>query len=212
MERIDIHHATAEVLARAAARAAEVLRSGGVIVYPTDTVYGLGADATNEHAVARVVRIKGRDTGKPMLAMVASVEDMERYATVTNLARQLATQYFPGPLSLVLTVKAERFAVPLVKDNATGFRIPDQVFCHLLSQTCTAPITSTSVNLSGQEQPRSLDRMLEQLGERVADIDLVIDAGTLPMSPPSTLVDARHERAVILREGAISRQALEAFL
>lgn len=212
MERIDIHNATADELARAVRRAAEVLEAGGVIVYPTDTVYGLGADAINEAAVERVAMIKGREAGKPMLVMVSSVADMERYAEVTELARALVDEFLPGPLSLELKKKESAPPAPIGGTDFLSFRIPDQPFCAALSRAFKKPITSTSVNRSGHEQPRTLSAMLAQLGDAARHIDLVVDAGELPESLPSTLVSARGTQAVILREGAVSREALLAYL
>jgi len=184
--------------------AVRVLHAGGVIVYPTDTVYGLGADATNADAVALVRRIKGRDAAKPILAMVADLPMLEAYAEMTPLARRLAEAYLPGPLSLVLAVRGEALAPVASVDGSAGFRLPDQPFCRAVAAAFGRPVTSTSVNRSGEPQARDIQNMLAQLGEHARDISLIVDAGTLPLRPPSTIVDARGTEPVVLRAGGIS--------
>lgn len=194
------------------AAAEAVLQSGGVVVYPTDTVYGLGADATYPEAVARIVRIKQRDTHKPMLVMTASLNDAASFAHVTPLARALAQQFLPGPLSLELEKTDNRLSPPAGGPDYIAVRIPAHPFCLALATAFPKPIISTSVNIAGHEQPRTLSAMLEALGPNAQLVDLVIDGGTLPSSLPSTLVDARGPKACILREGAVSREQLAKYL
>lgn len=180
------------------------LATGGVIVYPTDTVYGLGADATNAAAVALVRRIKGREAEKPILALVSGVAMLARYARMTPLAHELARRYLPGPLTLVLEAKDDSLAPIAAGDGSVGFRIPAMPFCLLLAQTFDRPITSTSVNASGMQQQPTLDAMLAQIGERAGLISVVCDAGTLHPREPSTIVDARGETPIVLRSGSIT--------
>jgi L-threonylcarbamoyladenylate synthase len=189
-----------------------VLKEGGVIAYPTDTVYGLGADATNHDAVMRIREIKSRVDDKPILAMVADIAMLEEYAELTPLACAIAEEFLPGPLSLVLTARDDRLLPVAGKDRAVGFRMPDTELCRALPHALGRPVTSTSLNKAGQPQPRTLSLMLEQLGDQQAHIDLVIDEGELPLSPPSTVLDVRGEKAIVLREGAISVDALRCFL
>ena len=182
-----------------------VFRAGGVIVYPTDTVYGLGADATNSKAVELVRTIKGRDAAKSILALVADRAMLEQYAEVTPLAARLAGAFWPGPLSLVLTVRNDTLASIASTDGSAGFRMPNHAWCTALVAAYGRPITSTSVNRSGRAQPKTLPDMLDQLGIQADRISLVVDAGTLPVTAPSTIVDARGDTPLILREGTISR-------
>lgn len=189
--------------------ACETLHAGGVIVYPTDTVYGFGADVTNGRAVQVVRTIKGREDTKPILAMVADVEMMEAYAVMTPLARELAVRFLPGPLSLILTARDDCLSAIATNDGAVGFRIPSHPFCEQLTKKYGFPITSTSANTSGKPQARELVHMLSQVGEEgVALIERVYDFGVLPLSAPSTIVDVRGDTPVVLREGAISRSTL----
>ncbi len=183
--------------------ALDALKAGGVIAYPTDTVYGLGADATDRSAVELVRRIKGRDANTPILALVSDMDMLERYADVTPLARELAAHYLPGRLTLVLEARGDHLAPVAQSDGSVGFRIPAMPFCLALARAFDRPITSTSMNLSGVQQEPALSGMLSQLGDRADHISLVCDAGVLPPSEPSTIVDARGLRPVVLRKGAV---------
>jgi L-threonylcarbamoyladenylate synthase len=189
----------------------EVLRAGGVIVYPSDTVYGLGCDATNPDAVARVRRIKGREESQPILAMIADLGMLEQYAVLTPLSRKLSAEFLPGPLSLILTAHTPTLSPIASSDGSLGFRIPNYPFCLALAEAFHTPITATSVNRSGREQPRTVVEMLTQLGTQADDVTLVIDVGELPTQIPSTVVDGRGTTLRILREGALPSEKLVGF-
>jgi L-threonylcarbamoyladenylate synthase len=192
-------------------RCVDILARGGVIVYPTDTVYGLGADATNPDAVARVRNIKGKQSDRPILAMVADIAMLEQYAEQTPLSRKLAAAFLPGPLSLILKAHTKALDPIVSEDGSLGFRISKHPFCLAVADAFHKPITSTSVNRSGMVQPRVVGDMLAQLGTAAQEIDLVVDAGDLMEHTPSTIVDARGKSVVVVREGAISRDRLLGF-
>lgn len=180
------------------------LQSGGVILYPTDTLYGLGADALSDEAVAKIYTIKGRDEGKPIHAIVRDLEMAERYAFVDGIARILAKRFLPGPLTLILKKKTG-IETGIAKGIDTfGIRIPDNTFCMALVDSFGGPITTTSANRAGMQPCESVEEILEQLGENAQQIACVVDGGTLPKRAPSTVVDCSGERPIILREGAIS--------
>ncbi len=189
-----------------------MLRNGGTIVYPTDTVYGLGADVTNESAVQCVRQLKGRAADKPILAMVADLDMLSMYAEVTPLARALTEQFLPGPLTLVLKTTSSELATVAGSEGTAGFRIPNHPFCLELARTFQKPITSTSVNLSGMAQPRDVQTMLSQLDQTTCRVAHVVDHGALSGNTPSTIVDARGTHVVILREGALLRSAFAGLL
>lgn len=194
---------SASNVAKCAARAAEVLRAGGVVLYPTDTLYGLGADALSDEAVAKVRRIKGREEKKPIHCIVADIAMAERYAEVGSATRLLAEEFWPGPLTLVLRKKLE-FTTGIARDIETiGIRIPKNNFCIALAREFGRPHTATSANVSGMPPERSVEAILAQLDEAARDIDIIIDAGTLPAQKPSTVVDVSGVHPIILREGAI---------
>lgn len=182
--------------------AANVLKKGGIILYPTDTLYGLGVDALSDEAVSKLYRIKARDERKPVHAIVSDLDMAARYAYVDDVARKLAKKFLPGPMSLILKKRAD-VATGIAKHMETfGIRIPKQQFCLELARAFGRPITTTSANLSGHTPMRTVRGILSQIGEQ--HIDVAIDAGEIEASVPSTIVDLSGERPVILREGAIA--------
>lgn len=200
MERVSLSGVGIE---SAVTKATEVLRAGGVILYPTDTLYGLGADAFSDAAVAKIYAIKSREARKPIHCIVADMVMAERYAEVSDVARTLAQKFLPGPLTLVLPKKPE-VTGGIASDAATlGIRIPANEFCLALAREA-GPYTTTSANKSGAPSARRIDDILAQLGPAADMIDLVIDAGELPESLPSTVVDLTGGLPKVRREGAIS--------
>jgi L-threonylcarbamoyladenylate synthase len=195
-------------VAAAAETAAAILSAGGVVLFPTDTLYGLGTDALSDAAVAKIYAIKGRNEGKPIHAIVESLAMAERFAHVDANARMLAQKLPQGKVTFIL--KKKDIDAGIAKGLATfGFRIPDSELCIAMAKAFGGPITATSANRSGAAPLMSVDAILAQLGEGASDIDLVIDAGELPKSEPSTVVDlsmdtTQDEGPVILREAAVS--------
>lgn len=198
MERLTLSNSKIQEVAQ---RAAVVLRSGGVVLYPTDTLYGLGADALSDQAVAKIYAIKGRDERKPLHSIVESLEMAERYGEVSACTRRLAQALPAGKLSFI--VPKQGIESGIAKGVSTfGFRIPDNALCIEMIRAFGGPITATSANAAGATPERSVDSILEQLGS-AAQIDLVIDAGELPLSEPSTVIDMTQPHPVILRGGAV---------
>lgn len=191
-------------------KAAAILEAGGVILYPTDTLYGLGADALSDEAVAKIYAIKGRDEKKPIHAIVADADMANRYGEVHEKAFALMCAYMPGPLSLVLK-KRPSVDTGIGKGIDTFcIRIPDNRFCLDLAHAFGRPYTTTSANCAGMEPARDVASILKQLGEKAGMIDLVIDAGELPLKAPSTVVDVSSGEVQVLREGAIPASAFTA--
>ncbi len=187
-----------------AARAAEILRAGGVVLYPTDTLYGLGADAFSNEAVAKVYAIKSRETDKPIHCIVSDIEMAEKYAEVNDAARALAKALLPGPLTLILK-KNPNLGEGIARDIETiGIRIPAHEFCTALAKEFGKPYTTTSANIAGELPKGSIEEIFTQLGENSEQIDLIVDGGKTSSTVPSTVVDVREEEPVIVREGAIS--------
>lgn len=185
-------------------RAAAVLQAGGVILYPTDTLYGLGADALSDEAVEKIRSIKGREEGKPLHALVSGLEMAESYGDISDDTRLLAGTLPQGKVSFIVP-KHPDVTTGIARDMATfGFRIPDHAFCQALLASFGAPITATSANRSGEEPQATVSEIVAQLGTVAESIDLVIDAGPAPLSAPSTVVDLSvGTHPVILREGAV---------
>jgi L-threonylcarbamoyladenylate synthase len=191
-------------------RAAHALASGGVVLYPTDTLYGLGADAFSDKAVAKVYAIKGRDEKKPIHCIVPDIETAEAYAEVNELARKLAEKFLPGPLTLVLK-KRTNIDSGIAKNIGTiGLRIPQNNFCIELAKAF-GPYTTTSANVAGGSDQRNVADILSQLGAHASLIDLVIDVGELPEREPSTVVDLSSGQLKVLREGAVPAKEIAAF-
>src|SRR3989344_7237171 len=155
----------------AAERAAEVLRAGGVVLYPTDTLYGLGADAFSDEAVAKVYAIKGRETDKPIHCIVADIEMAEQYAEMSRAAEHLAAAFLPGALTLILSAKGgpafggKKLGSGILHGmDAIGIRIPKNDFCIALAKKFGKPYTTTSANVSGEVPQGSVEEILAQLG------------------------------------------------
>lgn len=187
-----------------AARAAEVLRAGGVIIYPTDTLYGLGADALSRDAFLNVCVIKDRDQRRPIHAVFADLAMAAEYAEISPMGETLARKFLPGPLTLVFK-KKEHVTTGIGHNLASiGVRIPKHALCLALARHFGKPYTTTSANRSGEESPATLAAVLRQLGANTRRIDLAIDGGALPSFTRSSVVDVRGREPFIIREGAIS--------
>lgn len=182
----------------------DVLAQGGVVLYPTDTVYGLGADALNKEAVDTIRYIKGREDAKPLLVMVNGIDMLKQYAVVGKLAEQLTHKYWPGALTLILNCTNKKLLKILGgKDGKVGFRMPNNPFCLELLEDYPNPIISTSANISGKAQPSSVKEILEQLSDKARCIDLVIDDGEAIENKPSTIVDVSDNEIKVLRKGKV---------
>lgn len=188
--------------AELAARAADVIRNGGVVLFPTDTLYCLGADALSDAAVDAVYAIKGRDDKKPMHALVRDEAMASEYGAVDDAARALLAQAPQGKLSLVVPQQSRPKTGILRGIDTFGFRIPDHPLCQEILAAFGGPITATSANAAGAAPARTLGAILAQLGPAVLLVDLAIDGGELPESEPSTVVSLAGEAPVLLRQGA----------
>jgi L-threonylcarbamoyladenylate synthase len=181
------------------------LRAGGVIAFPTDTSYGLGADPFNESAVRRIFEIKGRAETKPILVLVNSIEMANSIGRLSQTALDLAKRFWPGPLTMIVPAHA---SVPLAVTAGTGsvgIRWAGTVFTQRLLDLFERPITATSANRSGMPSAVSITELREQLGESV---ELLVDGGELPARGGSTLLDMTQIPARLLREGPIAEGEL----
>ncbi|HSB03285.1 MAG TPA: L-threonylcarbamoyladenylate synthase [Anaerolineales bacterium] len=189
-------------------RAHEVLQSGGLVAFPTDTVYGVGALAFDEQAVASVYAAKDRPAEKAIPILIGDADDLEKVAIeIPDIARKLASRFWPGPLTLLVP---KRLDLPeSVSTTATvGVRVPDHEVARALLRAA-GPLAVTSANISGGRSPATAQEVYEQLGGR---IPLIIDGGRAPGGVPSTLVDCTIPELKILREGPISGEELPSAL
>lgn len=189
--------------AKALDRIREVLRSGGLVVYPTDTAYGLAADPFQEKAVDRAYTAKARPRDQPVSIALAEVNDIFRFGERTPIAEAFCTKNLPGPYTVVLHATGEAPRPVLSKDGGIALRIPAHAIPRLLAKAF-GPITSTSANLHGTPSPRTCSEAEGQLGDRV---DLYVDGGPTPLGGESTVVDVSGSRARILRAGTSSAGA-----
>jgi len=189
-------------------RAVQALHGGEIILYPTDTIYGLGVDATDKDAVAALRDLKGRDERNPILIMLPSIDAIEEYAEMNDDAWRLAEAFLPGPLTLVLPAK-KSVSYDLTFNRTIGIRVPNDPFCLALAEAFGKPITSTSANRSGQETRGTVSEILGQFGFHAESIALAIDSGEKKGGKPSTIVSCTDAGRVILREGSISRSEIE---
>lgn len=180
------------------ARAVEVMRGGGVIVYPTDTVYGLGCDIMNAQAVNRIIRIKGRDPRKPFSFVCADLTHISHYAMVSNFAYRILKRFLPGPYTFVLPASREAPKLLRSKSKTVGIRIPDHPVPQSLVKEIGNPILSTSANRSNEEVITDPDELRLTLGK---EVDVILDSGVLPVHP-SSVISLVDDETVILREGA----------
>jgi L-threonylcarbamoyladenylate synthase len=185
-----------------------LLRSGGIIGFPTDTAYGIGADPFNEASVERIFKIKGRLDTKPILLVVNSIEMAESVSRPPEPFYSLARKFWPGPLTAVMPAASCLPAVLTAGSNTIGIRWPAAVFAEAVLQRFGKPLTATSANRSGMPSPVTAEEVEEQLGDM---LDAVIDGGTLPARGGSTLLDLTTDPPVILREGPISFESLSDF-
>ncbi len=186
--------------------AQRLLRSGGVVAFPTDTVYGVGAHAFQPEAVAALYVVKNRPTSKAIPILVAHIEDMTRVArTVPGVAWDLAERFWPGGLTLVLPRAEQVPSVVTAGGDTVAVRYPDHLIPLALMRFAGAPLAATSANLSGQPSPTSALQVVEQLAGRVP---LIIDGGECPGGVPSTVIDLSVEPPRLLRTGAISAAEL----
>jgi tRNA threonylcarbamoyl adenosine modification protein (Sua5/YciO/YrdC/YwlC family) len=183
--------------ARTIIRAVEVLRDGGLVVYPTDTLYGLGCDLHNKKALEKLYRIKGLDEKSPLSFISHDLSHVSEYAQVSNRAYRLINRYLPGPYTFILPATREVNRYMLFKRKAIGFRVPDSNVCRMLSEELGTPIISTSVPLWREQVLNSGEVIDEYFGRQ---IDLVLDIGVL-VSEPSTVVDLSGDEYEIIRQG-----------
>jgi len=189
------------------ARAVAVLEGGGLVAFPTETVYGLGADAASEAAVARIFAAKGRPRGHPLIVHLADGAQLDDWAIdVPEAARQLARAAWPGPLTLVLR-KGPRVAAAVTGGAATvGLRVPAHPIAHALLRRFGSGIAAPSANRFGAVSPTTADHVAGELGDAV---DYLVDGGPCDVGVESTIIDLSRGRPVLLRPGGMVREDIE---
>lgn len=188
-------------------KALTVLRQGGVIVYPTETFYGLGADADNEEAVEKIYAIKGRTFAKPLPLIIGDRKDLPRYVEgIPDAAKILTAEFWPGALTVVFRASQAVSLRLMGGTGKIGIRLSSHPIAFRLAAMLSGALTATSANLSGEKECTSAVDIPEELRDRV---DAVIDGGRTPGGPGSTIVDVTTDPPAILRAGVIPSHIIE---
>jgi L-threonylcarbamoyladenylate synthase len=183
------------------ARAGEILRAGGLVVFPTDTFYGLAADPRSADAIARVFAAKGRSATTALPLIAADIDQVRAAASqLSALTIKLAQVFWPGPLALVADASPSIAAAVHGGAGTIAIRVPDHVAARQLASCAGFPVVATSANRSGEPAVTSASAVVETIG---ALVDLVLDAGPTSGGSPSTIVDARGDAPALIRSGAI---------
>ena len=187
--------------------AAEIIKKGGIVAFPTETVYGLGADIFNEKAIEKVFTAKGRPSDNPLIAHIGNIDRIESLTTrITPVARVFITACFPGPLTIVL---GKSKSVPLIATaglETIGLRMPRNDVAIQFLNACENPLVAPSANLSGKPSPTNWEAVYEDLGGK---IDCILKGETTEIGLESTVLDCTGETPLILRKGAVSLEDLQ---
>ncbi len=186
-------------------RAAVIIRLGGVVIYPTDTVYGLGCDPANVDATRRICEIKGR-ADKPLPLACSDVEAAKRIVEFNPIAERLAERFWPGPLTMVLPAKVDYPIWVTHGARTLGVRVPGHPVARRLAKLSGGVIVTTSANKSGEPPPKTALEAAEQIGE---EVDLILDAGPAPLKQPSTVLDLSGDELWIIRPGPIKAEDIK---
>ena len=191
------------------ARAADILAGGGVIAYPTETFYGLGADATNPKAIEKIFSVKGRDFKNPVALIIGRPDDI--YPLVKDIpetARKLMAAFWPGALTIVFATSDTTSPLLTAGSGKIGLRVSSHPLAREIVHKLKKPLTATSANQSGAPECSLASEVVQQIGDK---IDAVLDGGQTGGEKACTIIDVTCDPPVILREGAISKKALEAY-
>jgi L-threonylcarbamoyladenylate synthase len=184
--------------------AVETLKGGGLVVYPTETLYGIGVDATNSKAVRKLTEYKDRPFGKPYSIAVTDEKMAEEYVELNGTAKNLYKEFLPGPLTIISKGKHKVAQGVESEDGTLGIRIPDYKLATDIVTKLGKPVTATSANASYKKRPYKISDILENISDKQKGlIDLIIDAGRLPHREPSTVIDTTLDDLVTLRQGEI---------
>ena len=181
-------------------KAAQVIKQGGLVVYPTDTVYGLGCNPFDLKAVKRIYELKKR-SNKPLPILCSSIDHVKELVNLRDLGLRLAARYWPGPLTIVAEIKSNVLPIPFIRRlRSLGVRIPNHQAALRLIELSGGKLVGTSANRSGSKPPTTADEVLNTLG---SEFDILLDGGPTPLQKESTVVDTISGKLRILREGAL---------
>jgi L-threonylcarbamoyladenylate synthase len=187
--------------------AAEVLRQGGLVAFPTDTVYGLGADATNAVAVKKIYKVKKRTLSKALPILIDDKKDLVKYASgISDGVKRLAKKFWPGPLTIVIKKKKIIPNIVTAGKKTVGIRVPDHPVALALIRALGRPLATTSANISDKRSPTTARGVKKYLNKK---IDLILDGGKTKLGAESSVLDCTTSPPTVLRSGAIPIQKIE---
>jgi len=192
--------------------ATATLQGSGSIVYPTDTVYGLGVNPFDDFAVRRLFRIKGRPMNKPVPLIVKSIAMAKKLAYIDSEKEKILRSVWPGAVTIVLAKRRLVSSFISADTQTVALRIPDNEFCLKLIRAFNGPMTSTSANISGESHTNDPRRIIARFNRESYKPDLVIDAGVIEIKKPSTVLDLTHTKPTITRVGPIRAKDLKKIL
>lgn len=203
IRRVDVNNIDNNIIVEAA----EILKKGQLVAFPTETVYGIGADALDINAVDKIYKAKGRPSDNPLIVHVADKEDVERYALdISDTAKRLMDKFWPGPLTLIFRKKN------IIPDRITGglstvaIRMPSHVIARNIIRASGLPIAAPSANVSGKPSPTKAEHVINDLSGKV---DMIVDGGFCTIGLESTVVDVSENIPTILRPGGVTKEMLE---
>lgn len=188
-------------------QAVDMLKNGNVVAFPTETVYGLGAVATNDAAVKKIYEAKGRPSDNPLIVHIGTKEELQAYTMgIPDVAHVLMDTFWPGPLTIILEAKPNLFAPSVTKLSTIGFRMPNHPVALQLLQQLKMPVAAPSANRSGKPSPTKAMHVMEDLNGKIS---AVIDGGETGIGLESTVLDLTQEVPTILRPGGVTKEMLE---
>jgi len=190
-------------------KTAKMVKNGGLVVYPTDTVYGLGCDPFNIRAVKRVFKVKGERKEKPLPILASDIKCIEKIAHISERARKIAAKHWPGPLTLVVLKKPVLPDIVTSELASVGVRIPNHTIAVQLINLCDGLLVGTSANKTGKKPPTTAQEATKQLGR---EVDIVLDGGPTPLGQESSIVDLTSEKPKMLRAGPLKLEDILNFL
>ncbi|MCP4724443.1 MAG: threonylcarbamoyl-AMP synthase [bacterium] len=186
------------------------LEKGNLIIYPTETLYGIGADCSSDEALKKVFEVKKRERSKPIPLIASTMEMVCEYSVkISDTAKILADEFWPGPLTMIFEASTNVNEIITGGTGTVGFRIPPCRICTAIAESMGNPVTATSANLSGSEGCRSIDEIDSGLKN---DVSLILDGGLTKSSLPSTILSLVSDQPVLIRQGFIEIRAVESVL
>jgi L-threonylcarbamoyladenylate synthase len=184
-------------------KASQIINQGGVVIFPTDTVYGIGCDPYNKASIEKIYKIKSRDITKSVPVLTYSIETAERIAQFDQLAKKIVKKFWPGPLTIILKVTDEKIKKSLNLENKIAIRVPDHKCTLELLKKCNY-LVGTSANISGDLPYTNPKECLKKM----QDYDVFVDGGIITSNGESTIIEIENEEIKIIREGSLTKEEI----